>query len=609
MSTSYKTRYKDSDPLITIERIRSILSGLGIMTVERWHHDVEGYYSLHIEIQGTYLFSNGKGSTAAYALASAYAEMLERLQSLLFAQSNRGLSEKAINYGGFCFAPDEKVLNKAELRDNDNKWIAAFSNEKSVSYEKKHILEMWRRGFCEDMDSCLALPYLNITDRQIYYIPVPALVNVYSSNGMCAGNTDSEALVQGISEVIERYVQKRIILDRIVPPTIPEAYIETNYPYLHSMIKTLESKGDYKVIVKDCSLGKSFPVTAIIFLNRKEHSYFVRFGAHPVFEISLERCLTEMLQGRSIYNNIEWTKQLSFSEEDIYSLKNLSSIYSNGYGYYPWELLSDKCSYEFTEIKDMSGCDNDRMLVYLTDLLHANGCNILIRDFSFLGFPAFQVIVPFFSELFDTDIQFFKRISAFQASADIVKRLKSATDDELRQVISHLCETGYNPDNSIVNLLHSSIASDRMLNNLKIDLFISLAYYKMEEFRKAYKAMSDFTNVIKSNFDESNIAYFNCVRDYFGAHASGMDNNAEISDVLIKFYPEQIVERTVSSMKNPSEVFISYPMLDCFNCDVCRYTKQCYYPQREQLFLKLKDIYARNVIDQKKIARLFTYKD
>lgn len=47
----------------------------------------------------------------------------------------------------------------------------------------------------------------------------------YGSNGMSAGNTREEALVQGMSEVVERYVQKRIFSDRPALPDIPEDYL------------------------------------------------------------------------------------------------------------------------------------------------------------------------------------------------------------------------------------------------------------------------------------------------------------------------------------------------------------------------------------------------
>ena len=37
----------------------------------------------------------------------------------------------------------------------------------------------------------------------------------------------------------------------------------------------------------------------ITLMNPKNGGVFASFGAHPKFEIALERCLTELLQGRS----------------------------------------------------------------------------------------------------------------------------------------------------------------------------------------------------------------------------------------------------------------------------------------------------------------------
>jgi uncharacterized domain len=598
LSAGYETRYKDCDPLITIERIRSILAGLGVLTVEKWEQDIEGYYSLYMEIQGTNLFSNGKGTTPAYALASAYAEMVERLQNLHFAKSNRGISDEARNYLGFCFAPDEKLLSREELRNNDKIWIDSFGNNEPAADVEKDILEKWwSSGYYGDWEKCPCLPFCSITDGKIYYVPASVIANVYWTNGMCAGNTKNEALVQGLSEVVERYVMKRIILDKIVPPTIPEDYIRKDYPYLYGLIKTLEGKGDFKVIVKDCSMGKGFPVAAIVFLDMKRHSYFIRFGAHPVFEIALERCLTELLQGKTI-NKTDWMAQLSFSEEKIYSYDNMSGLYSDGVGYYPWEILSDKFSYEFAGIKDMKGCGNEKMLIYLIDLLHSKGCNILIRDVSFLGFPAFHVIVPFFSELVDSDLRYFKRLSDLNNAAKVAMKLETASGEELRQVIDSIYENGYGPDASLAALLHKSVASSFPWNNVKRDLFIGSAYYKMGDFKKAYEAMGCFVRDMRSQYNESNNSYYNCVKDYYGALARGMRDITEISNILMGFYPENIVDRVLFNLKEPEGVFINCPRLDCFDCGGCSYTRQCYYPQRERLFMKLKDIYAGNVIDQ-----------
>ena len=41
------------------------------------------------------------------------------------------------------------------------------------------------------------------------------------SNGMCAGNTPAEALVQGLSEIFERYAIQEVLAGNIIPPDIP----------------------------------------------------------------------------------------------------------------------------------------------------------------------------------------------------------------------------------------------------------------------------------------------------------------------------------------------------------------------------------------------------
>lgn len=78
-------KYKDELPINTINKIRNILSGLGILTIETgWRNSAEGFYSVTIMIQNTNLTTNGKGTTYEYALASAYGELMERLQNQSF---------------------------------------------------------------------------------------------------------------------------------------------------------------------------------------------------------------------------------------------------------------------------------------------------------------------------------------------------------------------------------------------------------------------------------------------------------------------------------------------------------------------------------------------
>ena len=95
----------------------------------------------------------------------------------------------------------------------------------------------------------------------------------------------------------ERAVKKQIIEEELTLPDVPVAVLE-KYPLIYEGIKDLESKG-FPLVIKDASLGGKYPVMCITLMNPKTGGVFASFGAHPSFEIALERCLTELMQGRS----------------------------------------------------------------------------------------------------------------------------------------------------------------------------------------------------------------------------------------------------------------------------------------------------------------------
>ncbi len=79
VDTAY-SKHKDRTPEQTVEVIRSILDELHIQTeVVALNHPFHGTYSNHVQIKGTTIGANGKGTTEAYARASGYAELLERI--------------------------------------------------------------------------------------------------------------------------------------------------------------------------------------------------------------------------------------------------------------------------------------------------------------------------------------------------------------------------------------------------------------------------------------------------------------------------------------------------------------------------------------------------
>jgi ribosomal protein S12 methylthiotransferase accessory factor len=115
---------------------------------------------------------------------------------------------------------------------------------------------------------------------------------------MCAGNSISEALIEGICEIFERYVLKIIYTDKSCSlPKISEEYLKTTCFW--DFIVHLQLLG-YSVAVHDCSLGGKYPVVGL-FMEYAGSTHF-NLGSAPDFILALERCFTEIFQGKSVEN-------------------------------------------------------------------------------------------------------------------------------------------------------------------------------------------------------------------------------------------------------------------------------------------------------------------
>jgi ribosomal protein S12 methylthiotransferase accessory factor len=281
----------------TIANMSGLLAGLGIkIEIASWRNIVPNVWSLHIrDAHSPMCFTNGKGSTKESALASALGEYIERLScNHFYAGAYWGAD---IANAPFVHYPNERWFQPGpddalpagllddyclDVYDPDNELLGANlidTNSGNVA-----------RGIC-------ALPFVRQSDGETVYFPSNLIENLYASNGMSAGNTLAEAQVQCLSEIFERAVKREIIESEIALPDVPAAVL-AKYPGIVAGIKGLEEQG-FPVLVKDASLGGTYPVMCVTLMNPRTGGVFASFGAHPSFEVALERSLTELMQGRS----------------------------------------------------------------------------------------------------------------------------------------------------------------------------------------------------------------------------------------------------------------------------------------------------------------------
>ncbi|MEO7344800.1 MAG: YcaO-like family protein, partial [Methylotenera sp.] len=292
---------------------------MNIHVVEQsWLNEIENIWSVHvIDRDCPRLFTNGKGASELAARASALGEYFERLSTNYF-WTHFYLGEKIANKD-FVHYPNEQWIKL-----NGDKWPKAlltpelqkFYNPEGTTLASQ-LIDLnsgnAERGIC-------AIPYTRLRDNKTVLFPVNLIGNLYVSNGMSAGNTMMEARTQALAEIFERDIKYKIIREGICLPDVPEAVLN-RYPRIAAGIKGLRAAG-YGILVKDASLGGKYPVMNVTLLHPEDQGCFASFGAHPRFEVALERALTELLQGRAM-DSLKGFVAPGFDMEEIADSQNL----------------------------------------------------------------------------------------------------------------------------------------------------------------------------------------------------------------------------------------------------------------------------------------------
>lgn len=460
---------KDAALNESISYMQKQLKQLGFHIEEHsWLNPVPNVWSVHIrDSDCPLLFTNGKGASRQSALASALGEFFERLNcNYFFADFYLG---KAMSEANFVHYPNEKWFAL------DGSWPDGLLNKELIDhYNPEGTLQASdlidtnsgniERGIC-------ALPYIRQRDQKAIYFPVNIIGNLYVSNGMSAGNTPTEARVQALSEIFERWVKFKIISESICLPTVPDSVI-ARYPSILEGINELKSAG-YGIIVKDASLGGKYPVINVTLLNPEDQGCFASFGAHPCFEIALERTLTELLQGRGL-DALMGFSPASFDSEEIASPHNIETHFIDSSGVISWEFLRETADYDFADW-DFRGSTQEEF-GHLCDAIHAEGRDIYISEYTHLGMYGCRIIVPAMSEIYPPEDLEWDNNNAGVKYREAIFNLPALTTEQLTELLNSLIHEGFDDQHPIASLVGLAADPDSKWVSLRLgELKIRLA--------------------------------------------------------------------------------------------------------------------------------------
>ncbi|MBW4936214.1 OsmC domain/YcaO domain-containing protein [Marinobacter sp. F4206] len=525
----------------TIANMTGILADLGMkIEIASWRNIVPHVWSLHIrDAASPMCFTNGKGATKESALCSALGEFIERL-SCNFFYNDQFFGEDIAN-SEFVHYPNERWFKPGpddELPEGilDDHCLAIYNPEDELVGSNLIDTNSGRvdRGIC-------ALPFVRKSDGEVVYFPSNLIENLFLSNGMSAGNTLFEAEVQCLSEIFERAVKKQIIEEEIALPDVPQEVLN-KYPDIVEGIQALEAQG-FPILVKDASLGGQFPVMCVTLMNPRTGGVFASFGAHPSFEVALERSLTELMQGRS-FEGLNDVPAPTFNSLAVSEPNNFVEHFIDSTGVVSWRFFSAKSDYTFNEW-DFSG-SNEEEAARLFSILEAMGKEVYTAVYEELGAPVCRILVPGYSEVYPVeDLVWDNTNMALDYREDILN-LHSLSDEQLADLAERL--EGSQLDNymTIISLIGIEFDENTVwgqLTILELKLLICLALQWHEEALEFVDMFLQFND----NTVERGLFY----RAVNAVLEVTLDDELELDDYLSNFrrmFGEETMDAVVGSV-------------------------------------------------------------
>ena len=555
---------KDASLEFSIGTMQSKLAALGFQIEERsWLNPVDGVWSVHVrERDCPLMFTNGKGASKQAALASALGEYFERLSCNYF-WNHYYLGEQYASGGAgrsFVHYPQEQWFQAGE----DGAWPQALLTPElhkfynpTTSIHTDMLVDFnsgdVARGIC-------AIPYVRQRDGAVVHFPVNIIGNLYVSNGMSAGNTPAEARTQALSEIFERHIKFRIISEGLCLPDVPEEVIN-RYPRIAAGIRALRAAG-FGILVKDASLGGRYPVMNVTLLHPQDQGCFSSFGAHPRFEIALERALTELLQGRAL-DALAGFPEPGFDLEEIASSPNIEIHFVDSSGIISWNFLGTQPDFEFHDWN--FGTTTAEDYAWLVDSIHASGHDIYIADFSHLGVYACRILVPGMSEIYPIDELEWENNSVANEIREPIPHLADLDDDECADLLDTLNESGIAYQRLVAALIGIAPGEDAFWSDLRtgeLKTLLALAIGNKESIAEGCEWIRHFEQI---NAARSRV--YRCIECLL--KLDKQDDKARYSAALQSLYGEDTLHQA-NALLEGKQRFFNQPSLglNLASCDM-----------------------------------------
>lgn len=586
-----KWKWKDASPDNTVAHIQSLLRDAGISwRYESERKGVADCFSSRITLRDdlSFLGANGKGASESYCAASAFAELIERLQNRHFAyrpspdDTFYRIDGEGIGDSDYALASFEEAI--------ESEGFAPFLARLEDSMDGDDRAEKARtlmRALRPDGPEkpVLMSPFYCPSEGRYVLLPTDLLKAFTGSTGMAAGNTYAEAMIQALCEIFERHVLNLLLTRAVTPPDIPRDWIREHCPGSMRIIDSYEADGRFYIVAKDASMKLGLPVMLALIFDRHTGTFSFRLGSHPEADIALERCLTECLQGYS-RENAASLNQFSFNPRHAQNPVNRLNLLSCGVGYLPNSLFLSEPSYLFSPWPAYTGADNRATLHALIALVEGRLCaKIYIEDVSFLGFPTVYVYAQNIAQAKYAD-RF--SVQEIMAERDVRRALRDPAgcdDSDFERILLWRRMNAQCIARMLyVNPLGIPFHRDSLDYPDAYWWVEAICYYRLGDVRKAREVLSEAVKALRR--DAPGYLYAHAAEKNLEGMLTGADEGQRAA-LLTLFFGKEAAVRVLSDMREPGcAPARMLPRCNHFDCDTCE-NHLCDYPALRAFFTSL----------------------
>lgn len=525
-------------------KLKKNISDAGFHIVEQsWSNPIANIWSVTIcDKFCSVLITNGIGHSKKNALSCALNEFTKYLSTRYFWTD---------------YYLGDEISNNKYLQSSNEKWFRANSNDSWPEGVLNDELCQFYNPVGElnasnliDLNSCnhergiCCIPYERVGTDESTNFPINLVDNIYARNGISSGNTNAEARVNALSEIIEHYVQFKVIAEGISLPNIP-AFVLNQYPHIQSTIKEIEVDG-CSLLIKDASLDDKYPVISAVLLNSNKQSVSSCFAAHPKFDIAFERVLTKLIKNNHL-NQFDNFSEAGFDLDEISSPNNLEKQFIESQGVTAWDSLSDNPDFDFIDWSNkFSNINTEQEYKQLCEMIHREGNDIFISDYSDMDLYTCRVIVPGMSEVYPVDDLVWENNNLGASVRDQILK-PNKTIQECERLIENLEDLNQEDEYLVSNLIGMPADTDSIFSDLCVAELILLLALKTQDNERMQEGCEWLLHFKQIN--PYRLKTYKCINTILQ-----LDNMTDYASVLEKLYTREVLSDALALI-NGEDVF------------------------------------------------------